>query len=169
MSAYIVSKRHIDAMVGAGLSASPYGELRWRHRDEWHELSHENATEVGAMLWAENETSVSYRYSPPGREYYYGEHAAEMEPLEELPGGRVSEEIAPGVVVEMPEWAEPYRYSAIHPLPAVAVLKAIDCYEYQSCEHPEWEESEAFAFCDSLRRSLIGSLPGYDQAAWSIA
>ena len=50
----------------------------------------------------------------------------------------------------------------------VEVLKAIDCYEYQSCEHPQWKHSEAHAFCAALRRRLIGTLPGYDEAPWGI-
>ena len=48
----------------------------------------------------------------------------------------------------------------------VEALKALDCYEYQSCEHPEWETSEAFEFCRAMRNLLIGCLPGYDAAQW---
>lgn len=50
----------------------------------------------------------------------------------------------------------------------VAVLKAIACYEYQSCEHEGWESSAAKRFCDALRRRMIQLLPGYDAAEWSI-
>ncbi|MGW0061410.1 hypothetical protein ACWDTT_15970 [Streptosporangium sandarakinum] len=53
----------------------------------------------------------------------------------------------------------------IHPL---AALKAIKCYRYQSCEHPEWEGSEADRFTDSLIYSLIGALPGYSTLPWVI-
>ena len=42
----------------------------------------------------------------------------------------------------------------------VDALEAIDVYEYQACEHPEWETSEARAFCDALRRGLTRMLPG---------
>jgi hypothetical protein len=47
-------------------------------------------------------------------------------------------------------------------------LKAISCYEYQSCEHPGWRKSEAHAFCEALRDMAIGCLPGYDDAPWEI-
>jgi hypothetical protein len=54
-------------------------------------------------------------------------------------------------------------------LSAVAILKALDCYEYQSCEHDGWRDSEAFAFCEALRGTLISKLPGYDGAeTWGI-
>jgi hypothetical protein len=50
----------------------------------------------------------------------------------------------------------------------VVILKAIACLEYQSCEHPGWEGSEAHAFCEALRKRMIHRLPGYDEAPWEI-
>jgi len=50
----------------------------------------------------------------------------------------------------------------------VVILKAIDCYEYQTCEHPEWEQSEAHAFCQALRKRMISMLPGYEDAPWGL-
>jgi len=61
-----------------------------------------------------------------------------------------------------------YRHTFRLPRPAVAVLKLIDCYEYQSCERPDWPTSEAHAYCAALRERLIGQLPGYDAAPWAI-
>lgn len=46
------------------------------------------------------------------------------------------------------------------------IAKALSCYEYQSCEHPGWHESEAHAFCDGLRDWLVRQLPGYEEAPW---
>lgn len=44
-------------------------------------------------------------------------------------------------------------------LPAVlAVLGAIRCYRYQSCEHPEWERSAACYYTEQIEAALIGSL-----------
>ncbi len=48
----------------------------------------------------------------------------------------------------------------------VEVLKGLDCYEYQACEHPDWAGSQAKAFCDALRDAAISDLPGYDEAPW---
>lgn len=64
---------------------------------------------------------------------------------------------------------EPYTYQRPgRRLSAVEALKALDCYEYQSCEHPGWPSSSAHALCQALRKRLIATLPGYDAAAWEI-
>lgn len=57
---------------------------------------------------------------------------------------------------------------ALHASP-VALLKAVKCYEYQACEHDGWRASEAFAFCEALKGTLIRVLPGFDSAeTWGI-
>jgi hypothetical protein len=48
----------------------------------------------------------------------------------------------------------------------VQVIKACDCYEYQSCEHDGWADSEACRFITSLRKGAAHALPGYDGADW---
>jgi hypothetical protein len=53
-------------------------------------------------------------------------------------------------------------------LTIVEAFKALDCYEYQSCEHDGWEASYARKFCDSLRGNLCSSMAGYDAAPWGI-
>lgn len=66
-----------------------------------------------------------------------------------------------------PHWQRVYRYERpAYRLTAVEGLSAIDCYEYQSCEHPGWKQSEPRRFCEALRRALIGHLPGYAEAGW---
>src|SRR6185437_13731070 len=67
------------------------------------------------------------------------------------------------------EFEAPYTFTKYdgHFSP-VAILKAISCYEYQSCEHPGWEASEAHDFCEALRARMIRKLDGYEQAAWEI-
>jgi hypothetical protein len=64
---------------------------------------------------------------------------------------------------EMCEWA------AFHPFSHVQIIKAARCLDYQSCEHPGWQQSDA---C-KLLQVLIGddttrNLPGYDDAQWEI-
>ena len=148
MSAFIVSKEHIDAMVHAGLKYGRRYTLRWRvgADPEWagdyeaysvavqtqtRELTRETADRVGAMLWNENMRSVDHRY-------------------------------------EQANDREVYRFTEYDKMQPVMALKLIDCYEYQSCEHDEWESSEAHAFCQALRKTLIHSLPGYDDAPWGL-
>lgn len=146
MSAFMVGKTHIDAMLTAGLFfAQPRGNLRWwfpkldpkkgyiNQERNRRELTHETAGRVGAMLLAENRRSVNYRY-------------------------------------EEDEIEEPYLFTELRGTPdAIITLKAVACYEYQSCEHAEWEESEAYQFCESLRRVAINKLPGYEKAPWEIS
>jgi len=67
-------------------------------------------------------------------------------------------------------WETP-RFKAVYAgqVEPVAIIKAIDCYNYQSCESPDWESTEAYAIADALRERAINHLPGYDDAPWSIA
>ena len=58
--------------------------------------------------------------------------------------------------------AGPHRWS----LPEL--LNAIRGYQYQTCEHPSWETSEAKAFCEALQQRLISMLPGYRNGPWLI-
>ncbi len=53
-------------------------------------------------------------------------------------------------------------------LPPVAVLKALACYEYQSCEHEGWADSIAAKFVAHVRAGMIARLPGFEEADWSI-
>lgn len=76
MSAWVVEKEHIDVLIAYGLS-DPANRLRWLIDPEWsyspentRELTHETATEIGAMLWQENVASVCARYEDDSAETY---------------------------------------------------------------------------------------------------
>lgn len=140
MSAFVVSKSHIDAMLRVGRGRSP-NYLSWYHNESFHELTIDNADEVGQMLLDENVRSVSCRYPDDG--------------ITELPGPTGA------------GWVIPYVFYMMGRRPTpVQALKLIKCYEYQSCEHPEWKGSEARSFCEALRSVLISELPGYEEAPW---
>lgn len=173
MSAFIVSKAHIDAMVSAGLTYSSYGPLKWANDQGIHDgsrkLDHTTADQVGRMLWAENVASVDHRYSPAGREVYYGK-GWENGPEFSLPGTFTRETI-PGTAetIDVPEYAylDEYRHERAGRVPTpVETLSILACYEYQSCEHDGWAESEAKRFCEALQGAAIRALPGYDDAPW---
>ncbi len=53
-------------------------------------------------------------------------------------------------------------------LDPVSVLKALACYEYQSCESSDWPDTRAAAYCRTLAGALIRQLPGYDDAPWEV-
>lgn len=56
-----------------------------------------------------------------------------------------------------------------HVFEPIEILKAIDGFNYQSCEAPGWETSEAHRYCYQLRETMIRRLPGYSAAdTWEI-
>ncbi len=140
MSAFIVSKAHITAMLRAAIQYCP--DMYWKGG----RLAGSNLDLVGQMLLDQCVASVRYRYSDSAPD--------------DLPGPTNL------------EWQTPYIWEArwSHPwtrVPeAIEALKLVRCYEYQSCENPEWEASEAKDFCETLRIQLISALPGYEEAAW---
>jgi len=150
MSAWIVTTRHIDALVHAATRSGRHGRgpLHFTYAPNAPEECERitvvctDTNETGRMLLGENITSVSFRYP--------------NDTLDELPGQQRNTTV------------DAYRYHDPGVFSPVVILKAIDCYEYQSCEHPGWRYSQAYAFCDALRSRLIGELPGYDEAPWGI-
>ena len=140
MSAWIVSKAHIDLLVSAGLRVR-YRPMCWYVGERRGELNNDNASAVGQMLLDECVKSVNYRYSDD----------------------QITELLGPTNAY----WLIPYKFDEVLSFPSiVCVLKQIDCYEYQSCEHPEWKDSEAHTFCRALRKYMIHNLPGYEEAPW---
>lgn len=50
----------------------------------------------------------------------------------------------------------------------VTVLKLCACFDYQACEVPDYEESEAAKIINAIRFEAIRALPGYEAAPWGI-
>jgi hypothetical protein len=64
---------------------------------------------------------------------------------------------------ELCEWA------AFHPFSRVQIVKAARCLDYQSCEHPGWQASEAFKILQAITAGGPSrDTPGYDEAEWEI-
>lgn len=141
MSAFIVGKEHINAILLAGLSVrcKPF---TWYYNEEKRQLTSDNADEIGQMLLDENAASVAHRYP--------------NDSLSQLPGKINS------------EWLLPFTYHPIvNKMPTtIEAIKLIICLAYQSCEHPDWKTSKAKAFCQALKEILVRQLPGYDEAPW---
>ena len=159
MSAYIVNDVHVHALLSAGLSHGPRrGILRWQAPESeepageqdyqagepWGATSVATATRRSRELTVETADSVglmllAQNYASVNFRY----ESKEDEPL--------------------------YRFTRLAGYPdPVIVLKALGCYEYQACETPDWEQTEAQAFCQALRKRMIGVLPGYEDAPWEI-
>lgn len=132
MSAYVVSKDEIDILVTAGIHVV----------EDEYSVPDEQASEVGQRLLDECVRSVSYRYP--------------NDDLGELPGTYDEETIVPGIApVSIAQWLTPYAFTRPEREPSRDdVAEAISCYEYQSCEHPEWEASWARSYCLGLTAQL---------------
>jgi len=147
MSAYVPDKAHFDVLVAAAakgpawLGVTEWFRPTWRRADGVvRQLELDELDELGDMLLRECVRSVSHTYS---------DNRA-------LPG-----------TGESPYYLEPYKWPGTRiELGPVAVIKLVHCLEYQSCEHPEWEQSEARRFCEAFRKKLEHVLPGYDEAPW---
>ena len=138
MSAFVVDRAHIRFLIEAALRfTGRFDKFRF---GEGKILTETNATEIGQLLWNENVKSVRTRYPD--------------DPFN-LPG---------------PIGEEPYEYKHVPapmiPIDALDVLSSSIGYEYQTCEHDEWDTSEARAFIQELKEWAIRKLPGYGEAAY---
>lgn len=103
---------------------------------------------VGQVLWRENLLSVAARY--PG-----DTDGTRPGPLDFRDSDVITYE---------------YRRPRNKPSPE-CVLVALDCYEYQSCEHRGWASSTAQMWVDQLRQQLLAAgvvrpAPGAHMEAW---
>ena len=96
---------------------------------------------LGRVLWSENIKSVEARYPS------------------------CSPDEMPGTVGESHVYGTHRRPHGFCFDP-VQVIKAVDCYQYQSCEHEGWDASEAKNITDRLRCAATHRLPGYSDAVW---
>jgi len=155
MSAFIVSDKDIDALLRYAL-AYPSGQLRWFEPCEPGDGDYQRGQPWGRTAVANAQTRV--------REITHenASHVGRMLLLENMRS--VSHRYDDPL--ELPT----YEYNAMQApsLTPVEVLKIIACYEYQSCEHPGWQHSQAKAFCSALRHKMISHLPGYDEAPWGL-
>jgi hypothetical protein len=159
MSAFILGESHIHLLVNAGLKLPyPGDKLRWFVRD-----------------LTDDEKQETYRRGAawgPGAIEIYGQIRRELtEDNAGWIGAMLLAENARSVNhrYEEEEWESPYIFRPLPRTPdPVAVLKALDCFEYQSCEHADWATSESRRFCDSLRRTAIRRLSGYEDAPWEV-
>jgi hypothetical protein len=139
MSAFLVTRTHIDLLVFAWSKAS--GGRReaiqfWDPATE-RRIEIETDSDLGRMLWRENMLSLAARYDDP----------IDQPTLD--------------------AYSYTYRGSFLQ-TSVVTMLKAIACYEYQACEHEGWNTSKSKAYCEALRDGLISKLPGYSDAPWGV-
>lgn len=123
MSAYIVDRNTITYLV----KAAEHFDMYWndnrlkRCEDGYFVL-------LAQMLWDENIKSVQYLY----------------------PDCRESLANAPGPIGEDFKIVEADASKIYPSFNGWTILRACQTYEYQSCEHPTWDNSEAKRFIECL-------------------
>lgn len=147
MSAFVLSTDHIDLLVTAiqqyrarALMVDPTARFGFRSIKS----DHVDPDEIGRTLLTANVASVLHRYQASTDQDERDGYAA-------LVNGYRFRRITLDPV-------------ALGAHPAIAVLKAVKSFEYQSCEDPAWSETEAHAWMTSLTAQCIASLPGYNDA-----
>ena len=140
MSAYILQDDTIDLLVTAGLyGVGIDGGLRVYHEGEILTFNrYEHADELGTILKTANYDSVNYRYK----------ESTEMEGYRHN-GEGITQYLGGEVIT----WGQ--------------VLKSARCYEYQSCEHPEWGTSLAKAIVEAITRKVCEKVSRDAEWDWS--
>lgn len=157
MSAWICSDRHIAALIGAGFVYARHGALKWRATDEVPDTAYQAGSPWGPglsqIVWRELTTETA-------------ERTGAMLVAENRRS--VNHRYAESEIETIFQYDHRTATADARKLGPVALLKLVNCYEYQSCETPEWPQSEAFRFCETLRATLVHSLPGYEDAPWGL-
>ncbi len=131
MSAWIVYPDHVNYLVACALDLAPDGFLTFGNGKL---LTPHTRDEVGQLLMDENVRSVRYHY--------------DRDTFDELPGPVDKAGI------------RDYRHIALEvTVDPIVLLKQIDCYEYQTCECPDWLTTDAYAFCQVVRTLAETKLP----------
>ena len=148
MSAYLVSREHIDLLTDV-IMRGPR-DVAFNPTHAWSlplylDDDLRTADQIGRELWTENLKSINARYPDT------------IDHPESMPGpaGITLEEISGYTFTR-----QPYR------LTIPEAMKAAHCYRYQSCEHPEWESSRAYGILCDLLDTMTHILPGYREAPW---
>lgn len=181
MSAYVVSKQHIDQLVQAALTGcldtegrwNEYGEFGWVHGGEYRRVYGPNdgradgtssealtPSQFGQLLLGENIRSVEGRYPDTSAEsgdlpgpdaYYWLPYVFEHVVPETVRAGRL------------------VRVGVGPILTYAQLVNALRGYCYQACESEDWPQTEAHAIITALREKLLAHLPGVEEAdGWAL-
>ena len=196
MSAYMVSKAHIDRLVALALHGPRdrgprYPGDAWNGPRWWsHDLATLHASRNGErediveLLTLRGETHEAIRAEIDGTYAAFWQHHR-REITRENADAVGALLIATNLhsiherypaTVDHPDrtpgpiaqyWDAAYRFPAsTERVMALEGLTAISCYEYQSCEFDGWHSSEAHSFCDALRDALCSVLTRDTKRGW---
>ena len=180
MSAFMCSDHHFRVLAAAIVLAG----VKWRRNLKITPFASRCAEfdHVASVLAKENARSVNYRYAHHGEKevstkHFFGGKDAPIGDDFTTPNGaewcvdKVCDHHSRQMIgVSLQRTGQP-----IKPYSALVVYKALQCYEYQSCEHPTWQKSEAFRMYEAasafFAREAIhsGMREAYDRAPWGFS
>jgi hypothetical protein len=155
MSAWIVSKQHIDVLVRGALEQGGF-----HHHVRWYNVLPDHpgkfatpegegvilASQLGQMLWRENHKSVNCRYSENRRTPPY-----------------VYEEPSEFLFTKRDGWSTPQ--TRVNP---AVLAKQVHCYNYQTCEHSGYRSSKAHSLVLYLGYAVSSNVEGYEDTVWGV-
>lgn len=137
MSAYMVEPHHIAYLVAAAFDCPRQPDTPF-FAGKLPKRGNPRVA-LAKMLEAENAKSVEYRYPRNGK-------------------------------VALTRWKvdalQASNWNALLHFDPIQIVKAVHCYQYQACEHPDWQTSVAKEITDWILDNAIRALPGYEQAYW---
>ena len=144
MSAFLVSPKHIGTLAAS---------FCFSRASEWRHIG--TCDEIAETLARQNLRSVESRYPD-----LTGRGAEEFLSISNqdyiAASARASFDVRNAL-----QYSKAGRWHA-------DLLKAAQCYEYQSCETSDWEQTQAAKVCREIISLTISELPGYDAAPWGI-
>lgn len=156
MSAWIVSKAHIDVLVAGVLEQGGF-----QHRGKFISVVGDDdvydgeaecidATELGELLWRENHKSINYRYGTRERTPSYVYRAPEKHQTTSK------------------TWGSTKYLDEQTRVDSGVLAKQVACYDYQTCEHQTYYRSRAYSVVCALSRALVSKVEGYEDAPWGV-
>lgn len=180
MSAFMCADHHFRVLAVAIVLSG----VKWRRSarkppsfsSRCEELDH-----TARILAKENARSVNFRYAHHGSNeapsmHFFGGKDAPIGDDNITPKGalwcvdRIRDHHSRQMIgVSLQRTGQPIkRYNALE------IYKALQCYEYQSCEHSQWPKSEAFRMYEAAiayfaRVAIdIGLREAYERAPWTL-
>lgn len=106
---------------------------------------------------------ATYRWQ--GKVHYFGGDSQRI-------GQVLTDENYRSVNYRYQEQTEPRRFQRVmlkgKALSPIEIVKLCHSYSYQSCEAPDWKETEAHAIVGALRERSIRQIEGYEEAPWTL-
>lgn len=153
MSGFVVAREHVDVLVRLAISGAADAEPAARRLDFPARIEDEQGRWRRVAPVDDLQHADLIDPTEVGRLLWAENHRSVAHRYSEP----YDEEIVDGYTYQDPGFAPTCAEAA----------KALVCIEYQSCEHPGWDESTAAGIIRTLRAAVLASLPGTDAAPWA--